>query len=624
MTFSHAFDDPALVLVTALSAGLIAQTVAHHLRIPGIVLLLGFGLLLGPDVLDVVRPMAVGEPLEALVGFAVAIILFEGGINLNLRRLRREGRSIRRLVTVGALVTWLGAAAAAALILGWAASQALLFGSLVIVTGPTVITPLLRRIRLHPRVSTVLEAEGVLIDPIGAIVAVVALEVALSPTGESVANAALQLLLNLGFGTLSGLAAGWLIALHLRAERLLPEGMENVVVLSIALFTYQLSNALVAESGIVAVTVAGITVGNVRTRALHDLKEFKEQLTVMLIGLMFVLLAADVRVENIRALGIPGLLTVGALMFVVRPLNVFLSTAGTEHTFREKAFLSWLAPRGIIAAAISSFFAQELGRAGIEGGEELQALVFMVIAVTVIVQGITGGPVASLLRLRRTTNSGFIVLGANPLGLLTGTVLSGAGQEVIFIDANPDACREAEDSGFKVIFGSGLSDRLLLRADPAGKTGCVAVTPNDALNLSFARRMKREFRVPAVWVALRYGHLSVTEEMVNSIGARVLFGQPRNLDLWSVRIEKQVGRLERWRRPPAKSREAETPRPDFNEARNFLLPLAWTRGKQTLPIDNEADLDRDSLWHFIVNRELEDKAEKWLGIHGWVREEPAP
>jgi NhaP-type Na+/H+ or K+/H+ antiporter len=355
---SATWNDPALTIALALAAGMIAHTLARHFKVPGIVLLLATGVLLGPDVLDIVRPAALGASLHDLVGFAVAVILFEGGMNLNLERLRRQARSIRQLITVGALVTATAGALAARWILGWSWNLSILFGTLVMVTGPTVITPLLRRIKVKPRVATVLEAEGVLVDAIGAIVAVVALEIAIGPPGRSVAFGAWYVASRLFFGALLGALGGLVIAALLRFEKAIPEGLESVFTLAVVLLLYQGSNAIMPETGIVTAVAAGLMVGNARAHVVAELREFKEQLSVMLVGLLFVLLAADVRMAEVVGLGWAGVGLVAALMFVVRPLNVLAGTWGTDLTGREKAFLCWLAPRGIVAAAVSSLFAE--------------------------------------------------------------------------------------------------------------------------------------------------------------------------------------------------------------------------------------------------------------------------
>jgi NhaP-type Na+/H+ or K+/H+ antiporter len=264
------------------------------------VLLLGAGVLFGPDGLGVVRPELLGDLLPLLIGFAVAVILFEGGMNLDLKRLRRSATSIRRLNTVGALVTWAGGALAARWFMEWPWRLAILFGSLVIVTGPTVINPLLRRLRVKKRVATVLEAEGVLIDAIGAITAVVALEVAL--TGAGIGRGLEDVALRLAFGGLVGVAFGFLTSGLLRLHWLVPQGYENMLILSLVLVVFHVCDSLLGESGLVAVTLAGLVVGNVKVRALEERREFKEQLTTLLIGVLFVLLAADVRLAEIFGL----------------------------------------------------------------------------------------------------------------------------------------------------------------------------------------------------------------------------------------------------------------------------------------------------------------------------------
>jgi len=263
--------DPSFTFALALGAGVVAQLVASHLRIPSIVPLLATGIILGPDGLRLILPRSLGEGLFPLVSLAVAVILFEGGLNLDLRRLRREGSAIRRLVTVGALVTVTGGALAATAIMGWSPRLAILFGTLVIVTGPTVIRPLLRNVPLRPRVATVLEAEGVLIDPIGAIVAVVTLQVVLTPGLDSFTAGFLGLLYRLGFGAGAGLLFGFAIVGVLRLRRAIPEGLENLVVIGTALVTFEVCETVLSESGILAVTVAGVVVGNMETRVSREL-----------------------------------------------------------------------------------------------------------------------------------------------------------------------------------------------------------------------------------------------------------------------------------------------------------------------------------------------------------------
>ncbi len=611
-------DNPALHLAIALAVGMVAQALARHLKIPGIVLLLGAGVLLGPDVANVIRPEVLGDTLQMLVGFAVAVILFEGGLNLRIRRLRREARSIQRLVTIGAAVTGVGAAIAARLCLDWSWSLASLFGALVIVTGPTVIGPILRRVRLSRGVATVLEAEGVLIDPIGAIAAVVVLEIVLHPS-ESLAAGAVDLLIRLGVGALIGAVGGAIIGGLLRFERIVPEGLENVFILSLVLALFQLSNAMQPESGIMAVTVAGLVVGNFEARQLHDLREFKEQLTVMLIGMLFVLLAADVRVEDVEALGVGGVWTVLALMLVVRPLNILIGTAGSSLSAREKAFLSWMAPRGIVAAAVSSLFAQELDAAGIEGGSQLRALVFLVIAATVLIQGLSGGLLAGLLGVRRPSNTGTAILGANPLALACAELYRDVGEDVLLLDANPGACNVAEARGFRVVFGNALEPRLLARAEIDSRARCLGLTPNDEVNLLFTRRVRERSKGVEVWAALSREGAHVTPQMIHNLGGRVLWDGPHYLHLWSGLVERDQASLESWmcelprepsKRPPIENTEE-------RERSRVVLPLVIRRGTRIFLYSSELRVKPGDELRVLVRRDRREIGVNWLLDQGW-------
>lgn len=610
-------SDPALTIALALAAGMLAQAVARHLRVPGIVVLLGAGVLLGPDGAAVIRPETLGRTLPMVVGFSVAVILFEGGMNLSLSRLRREARSIRQLVTLGALVTAAGGAASARLILGWSWTISILFGTLVIVTGPTVVTPLLRRLKVEARVATLLEAEGVLTDAVGAVIAVAALEIVMRPPGESIVLGALALLARFGVGIGIGVVGGAIVVALLKIPGIVPEGLENVLTLSLAIATFQVSNSVQPESGIVAAVVAGAAVGNVPTVALKDLRDFKEQLTVLLIGVLFVLLAADVRIVEVRALGLAGVATAAVLMFVVRPLNVAVGTWGCGLSFREKTFLSWIAPRGIVAAAVASLFGETLTAAGRPGGRLLPAMVFLVIAATVLWAGLTGGFIGRVLGLRRKSNSGYAILGANGLARELAGVLKDAGNEVVLIDANPDACADAEKTGFRVLFGSGISEAVLQRAMPDTRAGCVALTANDEVNLLFARKCRKEFRTPRAWVTLRRGQVSVSAKMVADAGAKMLFGKPRSVDFWTLALERGDTASESWVRVSAEPLPLADLGPDRRESGSLFLPLALIRGGTVSLIDEDTVFQEGDVLRALILRERRDAAAERLAEVGW-------
>ena len=361
-------DHPELTVALALAAGIMAQSVSRLLRLPGIVLLLAGGALLGPEGAGWIQPRSLGDGLFGIVDFGVAIILFEGGLNLEWSRLKRQEAAIRRLITWGALVTLGGGAALAGLLLGMRWNIAILFGALVVVTGPTVIQPLLRDMRLGPRLKTILEAEGVLIDPIGALLAGFILQLVTGLTVTTLASQTASVVVSIGFGLLAGLAAGFLLAGALRYRLLVAHGYENIFTLASVVLLFEACDVVSAPSGLVAVTVAGVVLGNLETRVGEDLREFKDQLTVLLVGMLFILLAADVALDDVRALGWNGFGVVAGLILVVRPLGVWIATRGTKLPIRERVFIGAIAPRGIVAAAIASITAATLEAEGVAGG----------------------------------------------------------------------------------------------------------------------------------------------------------------------------------------------------------------------------------------------------------------
>ncbi len=609
----------ALTISLALAAGLFATVLAQHLRIPGIVLLLATGAILGPDLLGVIRPDTLGDIMPVLVGYAVAIILFEGGMNLNLKRLLKESASIKRLITFGSIITAAGGATAATLFMGWSWQLSVLFGALVIVTGPTVITPLLRRIKINHKLETILEAEGVLIDPIGAIIAIVALEIVIHPSGGAFTSGLIDVFLMLGIGVLLGLGGGFFIAYLLKPKNLIPEGLENIFVLASVLALFHICNEIQPESGIASVTVAGLVVGNFKTRALRDLMEFKEQLTVMLIAMLFVLLAADIRFTDITDLGWPGVMTVLTLMFIVRPLNVAACTINSGLKTAEKSFLAWLSPRGIVAAAVASFVAVALDKAGIAGSESLRALVFLVIASTVLVQGLSGGLVARILKVKRITNKGYAILGAHDLARILGRILRSGGHEIVLLDSNPDSVTIAKQEDFKVIFGNALEERTILRANLGDYIGCIGLTTNEEVNLMFVNRVRREFKTSKRLVALHLRDGSVSPAMVKNSGATILFGAHCDLDLWSVRIRRGLTTVNTWQLTANNDNSvaSDNNSAEFETQGHFLMALSLTRADKIMPFDNSITLRKDDILHFLMFSEKKEEAANWLIHNGW-------
>ncbi len=614
-----ALADPALTFALALAAGVLAQVLAHHLRVPGIVVFLLVGVLLGPDVAGLVQPQTLGHGLEQLVGLAVAVILFEGGLNLNFERLRREAKTIRRLITLGSAVTAAGGALLAHFVMGWDWNVAILFGTLVIVTGPTVITPLLKRIRVNKSLQTVLEAEGVLIDPVGAIIAVVALEIIVTGTGAEAAISLLGIPSRLLIGAIIGAIGGLLIAGVLHYKKLIPDEIENILTLALVLAVFEISNAILAESGIMAAAVAGLVVGNLSSHVTRELKEFKEQLTLMLVALLFVLLAADVRLADVVALGWPGLLTILGLMFIVRPIGIALCATGSKSSRADLLFMSWLSPRGIVAAAVASIFATRLNEEGLPGGTELRALVFLVIAVTVVVQGLTGGFVASWLGVRRRSDNGYVIVGANAVSRALAAALQAAGHEVIIIDSNAREARLAEEEGFTVLYGNATEERMMARADAEGRRGFIALTPNPDANLLMAHQVQELTKRPATYVALARGRAGARARRVLRDGHRVLFGRAVEMGQWIHQLAQGSARVERWRfngtEESPKDGEGETGAE--LERGHHLIPLTVTHGGHTEPVHNGTEVRPGDILTMLIAGEAPGKVDDLLRTAGW-------
>lgn len=607
---------PGFVFAIAFGAGVAGQVIARHTRVPAIVVLLGFGVLIGPDALGWIDPGALGQGLLQVVTLAVAIILFEGGMGLELRRLRQAARPIQRLVTLGALVTVLGGALAAALLLGFSPGRAILYGALVIVTGPTVIKPILRYTPLRSRPATVLEAEGLLIDPIGAIVAAVALEVLIAGTVESAALGALGLVARLAFGAGAGLGLGLALAFLIRGNRIVPDDLDNLVVLGASLTGYALCEALLSHSGILALIVAGTVVANRAPEHLPRVGEFQELLTLGLIGLLFVLLAADVRIDEVAALGWRGVAVVAVLAFVVRPLGVWLCMLGSEATPRERLFVAWLGPRGVIAAGFASIVASTLDAHALPGGSELRALVFLTIALTVVVLGGGAPLVSSLLGVRAAAREGIVVLGAEEVALLLAQRICRADEHVVFVDTNPEHCRRAEQAGFEVVCADAFAPQTLPGLGLARARCAIALTSSPEIDQRFAE-MAREAGVPERFVA---------PQRAGSPGAsasgfeKPLFNVDSDVERWNVRIRHGLVKkveLGFGERTPG-SGAADLSRDDF-----LIVAITASGGWEPMTVGHEpAQGDRA---HALVYVGAGERAAATLRELGWtILEDSSP
>lgn len=487
----------SIQIVLAVVAGISAQVIGEYLKLPSIVFLLLLGILLGSDGIDLLHPNELGVGLEVIVALAVAVILFEGGLNLELRELGKVSGSLRNLVTLGTLITLVAGGMAAHWLAEFPWSIAFLYASLVVVTGPTVIGPLLKQVKVDRQVSTILEGEGVLIDPVGAILAVVVLNAILNSDSAPITVAS-GLVLRLGIGTLVGVIGGWIIGLFLKNTDRLSDELKNLVVLAGLWGLFVLSQTLYSESGLMATVSAGITV---KASALPEerlLKRFKGQLSVLFVSVLFVLLAADLSIDSIFALGWGSLGAVLILMFVIRPISVAVCTWNSGLNWRQKIFLAWVAPKGIVSASVASLFAILLTENGITGGDAIKALVFLTIMMTVFCQGLTAGFVANILGLKLSEATGAVIVGGNNLGRLIAKLFQEAGESVMLIDTDEEAFKKAQADNIPVVQRSGLDAEVLEEIGIESMGTFIALTKNGEINLVLAQRAMEEFQPPRV------------------------------------------------------------------------------------------------------------------------------
>ncbi len=453
------------------------MVLARAARIPAIVMLLCGGVLLGPEFWGVVQPASLGEMFQSIVGLAVALILFEGGLTLDLKGYRAVGSTIGKLLSLGALLTWFLTAGVIWLFYRFPFPLCMLAGSLVIVTGPTVIQPILKRIRLKRSLHNILHWEGVMIDPIGVFIAVMTFEWAVGGTGqEAVANLGLRFLVGAGIGLVGG-------ELSYRVLRRVPEEMLNVFTIASAVLIYGLAEHTIAESGLLSATLAGLVIGAHKPQQLKAIQDFKGVITDLLIGMLFILLSARLEIAQFVQFGEKGAWLIAAFLVTVRPLVIAACTHKAGFSFRERMFLSWVAPRGVVAASMASLFALSLeGR--IENARFLETFTFSVIVATVVLQGFSAAPLASLLRLQERHPKGWLLIGAHPLGRqLAGFLRDEAGLPVAIVDVNRAAVNEAKQEGYVAFQADAREvDAIERRGEMLGIGQVLAFTDNEDLN----------------------------------------------------------------------------------------------------------------------------------------------
>ena len=442
-----------LMLTGMLAIGFFAQWLAWRVKLPAILFLLLAGILLGPvgHVLD--PDKLLGPLLMPIVSLSVALILFEGSLTLRFHELSGISHVVRGLVTYGAVVALLLLAVAAHYFAGMGWDLALLFGALTCVTGPTVIVPMLRTLRPNERIANTLRWEGIVIDPLGALFAVLIYEAIVSHhQGHAIGVFVSTVLIGVACGGVAALVLAFLLR-----RQLIPEYLQNFGALAIVLLSFMLANELAHDSGLLAVTIMGIALCNMRDVHVDDILDFKEHLTILLVSMLFILLAARLSWPLPPGTLWAGIAIFLAAQFVVRPISVAISSFGSSLNWRERALISWVAPRGIVAASVSALFALRLSNLGIRGSEVLVPLVFILIIGTVVFQSATSRPLARWLKVAEPEPHGVLIYGSDAVARAIGKVLKETGFHVLLADDDWDGIRRARMDGFNTFYGNPVS-----------------------------------------------------------------------------------------------------------------------------------------------------------------------
>jgi NhaP-type Na+/H+ or K+/H+ antiporter len=475
-------EELLIGLASIIVLGILAQWLAWRLHLPSILLLLIFGFLAGP-ITGMIHPDEVfGELLFPLVSISVAVILFEGGLSLRLRELKQGGGIIRNLTTIGVLITWALTSAAAYFVLKIGFWPAALLGAILVVSGPTVIIPLLRQVRPKGNVGSIVKWEGIVNDPIGAILAVLVFEVIVHGGMDKSASLVIfSAVKALFFGGLFGFFGAGIIVILLK-RYLIPDFLQNAVALMIVVMTYAAANTLQMESGLLAVTIMGIALANQKYVSIKHIYEFKETLRVILISSLFIILAARIPIEEVALTNPINWVFVAVLIIVVRPLMVFGSTLRSGLKWRERIFLAWMAPRGIVAAAVVSVFAIRLADVGFENCERLVSVTFQVIIGTVAVYGLTAPYVARRLKVAQANPQGILFAGAQGWVQSIAEALKTERFQVVLVDTNWNNISIARKKGLNAHYANILSENLFYDLQLDGVGRIMAMTRNDEVN----------------------------------------------------------------------------------------------------------------------------------------------
>ncbi|MFW2587362.1 cation:proton antiporter [Sagittula sp. SSi028] len=514
--------DPvvAFALVGALGVG--GQWLAWRLRLPAIVLMLAAGLIVGP-VLGLLDPQAqFGDMLTPMIAIAVAIILFEGGLTLDFHSLSDAAKGVRRLVVIGAPLGWLASACALHFVAGLSWASSAVFGGIMIVTGPTVIAPLLRQAKLARRPAALLQWEAIVNDPVGALAAVLAFEVVVvAQTATGAGHAVQELLIGIGVASVLGLAAGAGIAQSFK-RGFVPEYMKVPVLFVVLLGVFALSDSVLHESGLLAVTLMGLWIANAGLPSFTELYRFKEHATVLLVSGVFILLAAGMSFERLAVLDWRAFAFVAVVILVARPLPVLIALALTNVPWKERLLVAFTGPRGVVLVAVAGLFGERLAGLGISDGERIAPLAFVLVAATVVLHGFTLTPFARLLGLSAGEKPGVLILGGSRWSVELAVALKKMELPVMIADTNHARLRSAREAGVPVFFGDILSEAAEERVELMAYEKLICASENDPYNTLVATDLAPELGRDNIFQLKRVKQTSTRHALPATLGGKPL------------------------------------------------------------------------------------------------------
>lgn len=507
------YEKILFVIACSFATCTFCQWLAWRVKMPAIFFLLLAGILAGP-VLQVLDPEALlGHLFSPFVSLSVAIILFEGSLTLKFREILGLQSVVRNMLSFGLIITWLITTVATRFALGVSWEIAFLFGAITVVTGPTVIAPLLRTVRPTSGVANILRWEGIVIDPIGASLAVLVYEFIISGGGQLAwGHTVITFAKIISIGFCTGAAGGYIFGLALR-NHWLPEFLQNVATLGLVFISFVLSNHIQPESGLVTVTVLGMWLANMRGVELDQILEFKESLSVLLISLLFLMLAARLEVESLVEIGWGAIVVFISVQFLARPLNIVISCFGSQLSWPERHLLAWIAPRGIVAAAIASLFALRLEEVGFVDAELLVPLTFVVIIGTVLLQSLTSRSIARWLGVALPEPTGFLIVGANIVARSIGKALADNGVRVLLADTNWEQVSNAKIEGLDTYLGSPISEHADRHMNLSGIGRMLAMSPYESENIAAVMHYRMELGKNSVYVIRSRGEERVSKPM---------------------------------------------------------------------------------------------------------------